>query len=170
MTRSNLFLSLFALTFFGCSGDDKDSGVDFESTDGSSTDSSSETETETGSETETESETESETETETETETGTDTNTNTDTNTDTNTGTSTDCGDVDSLNPGDLVITEVMKNPCVIGEDVDGDGTLDCTVEDVVGEWFEIHNASGSEINLCHLESHRRCKEAHRDSSGHFSR
>ena len=30
--------------------------------------------------------------------------------------------DVDRLRAGDLVITEIHKNPCVLGDDADGDG------------------------------------------------
>ena len=55
---------------------------------------------------------------------------------------------VEALREGNLVITEIMKNPCVIGEDVDGDGNLDCTLEDEAGEWFEIYNNTSESQNL----------------------
>ena len=45
---------------------------------------------------------------------------------------------VDQLVAGDLVVTEIMNNPAV--------------VTDNVGEWFEIYNNSGREINLNGLE------------------
>lgn len=55
---------------------------------------------------------------------------------------------VETLAAGDLIITEIHKNPCVLGEDADGDGTPDCTLEDELGEWFEVYNNYGQEINL----------------------
>ena len=56
--------------------------------------------------------------------------------------------EVDILATGDLIITEINKNPCVLGDDTDGDGNLDCTLEDELGEWFEIYNNFGQEINI----------------------
>ena len=56
--------------------------------------------------------------------------------------------DIENLREGDLIITEIMKNPCVLGDDVDGDGNLDCTVEDEMGEWFEIYNNTSESQNL----------------------
>ena len=56
---------------------------------------------------------------------------------------------IDTLAAGDLIINEIQKNPCVLGEeDADGDGNPDCTLEDELGEWFEIYNNYGEEINL----------------------
>ena len=46
---------------------------------------------------------------------------------------------VDTLAAGDLIINEIQKNPCVLGDDADGDGNPDCTLEDeILGEWFEV--------------------------------
>ncbi|MEQ1567951.1 MAG: lamin tail domain-containing protein [Myxococcota bacterium] len=45
---------------------------------------------------------------------------------------------VGSLSPGDLVITEIMRNPAA--------------VSDSVGEWFELQNVSGGDIDLDGLE------------------
>jgi hypothetical protein len=56
--------------------------------------------------------------------------------------------EIDALRAGDLVITEIHKNPCVIGEDTDGDGNLDCTLDDEMGEWFEIYNNTAESQNL----------------------
>jgi hypothetical protein len=59
-------------------------------------------------------------------------------------GTNPTCTDLEiewelvPLDPGDLVITEIMKNPAAVA--------------DANGEWFEIYNASGGEINLSGLE------------------
>jgi hypothetical protein len=39
-----------------------------------------------------------------------------------------------SQNPGDIVITEIMKNPALVSDDY--------------GEWFEVHNSTGSSIDL----------------------
>ena len=55
---------------------------------------------------------------------------------------------VDTLAAGDLIINEIQKNPCVLGDDADGDGNPDCTLEDELGEWFEVYNHYGQEINL----------------------
>ena len=50
--------------------------------------------------------------------------------------------------PGDLIITEIQNNPCVLGDDSDGDGNQDCTLSDDLGEWFEIYNNSGLDLEL----------------------
>jgi hypothetical protein len=42
--------------------------------------------------------------------------------------------DAESLMPGDLVITEIMQNPTA--------------ASDTVGEWFEVYNASGADVDL----------------------
>lgn len=42
---------------------------------------------------------------------------------------------------GELIVTEIMKNPCAF------DG-LQCTVLDAQGEWFEIHNTTGDVLQL----------------------
>jgi hypothetical protein len=42
------------------------------------------------------------------------------------------------LRPGDLVVTEILRDPSVVG--------------DVDGEWFEVENASGAAVNLRGLE------------------
>ena len=55
---------------------------------------------------------------------------------------------VDTLAAGDLIINEIQKNPCVLGDDADGDGNPDCTLVDELGEWFEVYNNYGQEINL----------------------
>lgn len=84
-----------------------------------------------------------------------DTNTE-DTNTE-ETDTQEEASGADALNVGDLVITEIMKNPCGLAGDLDGDGYVDCAdpgVPDETGEWFEVHNASGAEINLNGLLVH----------------
>jgi hypothetical protein len=58
---------------------------------------------------------------------------------------------IEALSEGDLIITEIMKNPCgLIGEPADN-GSQDCIdpqISDEAGEWFEIYNMSGVEINL----------------------
>ena len=41
---------------------------------------------------------------------------------------------VDDLTTGDLIINEVMQNPSAVGDDL--------------GEWFEVYNASGCEVDL----------------------
>ncbi|MAA79245.1 MAG: hypothetical protein CL916_08285 [Deltaproteobacteria bacterium] len=61
---------------------------------------------------------------------------------------------VDTLAAGDLIITEIQKNPCVLGDDTDGDGNPDCTLEDELGEWVEVYNNFGEEINLKGLIVH----------------
>ncbi len=58
---------------------------------------------------------------------------------------------VSDLNPGEIFITEIMNNPCAEGEDTDGDGDLDCTVEDDNGEWFEIFNNASDDVDLSGL-------------------
>ena len=70
----------------------------------------------------------------------------------------------ESLQVGDIVITEIMKNPCgVTGSEVavNGQGeeylSISCTdpqIADEEGEWFEVYNASGAEINLNGLMVH----------------
>ena len=68
--------------------------------------------------------------------------------------TQTEVSGADALSVGDIVITEIMKNPCVLGGDLDGDGIEDCTVDDAVGEWFEVLNTTSAEINLKGLMIH----------------
>ncbi len=70
----------------------------------------------------------------------------------------------DALAVGDLVITEIMKNPCgVTGMETQINGAgeeylaISCTdpqIADENGEWFEVMNASGMEINLKGLMVH----------------
>ena len=84
-----------------------------------------------------------------------DTNTE-DTNTE-ETDTQEETSGADAINVGDLVITEIMKNPCGLAGDLDGDVYVDCAdpgVPDETGEWFEVHNASGAEVNLNGLLVH----------------
>ncbi len=83
--------------------------------------------------------------------------------TDTN-DTQEDASGADALAVGDLVITEIMKNPCGVtgmSTEVNGAGeeylAIECTatqIEDENGEWFEVMNASGMEINLKGLMVH----------------
>ena len=49
-----------------------------------------------------------------------------------------------SYNAGDIVISEIMKNPC---QEDPADSTL-CLVDDEFGEWVELYNASSSDIDL----------------------
>ena len=70
----------------------------------------------------------------------------------------------ETLQVGDIVITEIMKNPCgVTGSEiaVNGQGeeylSISCTepqIADEEGEWFEVYNASANEINLNGLMVH----------------
>ena len=48
---------------------------------------------------------------------------------------------VDLLIAGDLVINEVLQNPC-------GEYTTTCAVVDGDGEWFEIYNATNIDVDL----------------------
>lgn len=59
--------------------------------------------------------------------------------------------DWSSMSAGDLIVTEVQNNPCVLGDDTDGDGNPDCLLADELGEWFEIYNTSGRELDLIGL-------------------
>lgn len=97
-----------------------------------------------------------------------------DTSTENTEGTDTESSDTDetqedsanaeSLQVGDVVITEIMKNPCgVTGSEtaVNGQGeeylSISCTepqIADEQGEWFEVYNASAGEINLNGLMVH----------------
>jgi hypothetical protein len=54
---------------------------------------------------------------------------------------------LDGLVAGDLVISEIMKNPH--GLAIDG---ASADISDLTGEWFEIYNASGDDLNLRGLE------------------
>ena len=54
---------------------------------------------------------------------------------------------VDSLSVGDLVITEVMQNPCTFDLNANN-GSGGCSVNDDVGEWFEVYNNTNMEIDL----------------------
>ena len=54
---------------------------------------------------------------------------------------------VDMLLPGDLVITEVMQNPCLYDLNANG-GSGGCVLDDTLGEWFEIYNNTNMEIDL----------------------
>lgn len=55
---------------------------------------------------------------------------------------------VSELAAGDLIISEIQKNPCVLGADTDDDGNNDCTLADENGEWFEIYNNTSKNQNL----------------------
>jgi hypothetical protein len=68
----------------------------------------------------------------------------------TDTADSSDTGVVSlsSISEGDIIITEILNNPCVIGPDTNGDGNDDCVVSDENGEWFEIYNKSDVSIDL----------------------
>jgi len=74
------------------------------------------------------------------TDTGSDTGSVTDTDPDTDSGTSSTTGDdtlsVADLEPGDLIITEVMANPNCMGDNC---------------EWFELYNTTGFDIDLMNL-------------------
>ncbi len=74
----------------------------------------------------------------------------------------------DDIAEGDLVITEIMKNPCVCTPagtcPPDETATGECVLDDAMGEWFEIYNASGSELNLMGL----RIKDGNADSPDAF--
>ena len=48
---------------------------------------------------------------------------------------------VDLLIAGDLVINEVLQNPC-------GEYSNGCTINDTEGEWFEIYNATNIDVDL----------------------
>lgn len=48
---------------------------------------------------------------------------------------------VNLLIAGDLVITEVMQNPC-------GEYTSSCAVDDNQGEWFEVYNTTNIDVDL----------------------
>ena len=88
----------------------------------------------------------------------------TDTDTTDTEDTQEDSTSAESLQVGDIVITEIMKNPCgVTGyEDLlDDQGepylSISCTdpqIVDAEGEWFEVYNASSGEINLNGLMIH----------------
>ena len=75
-----------------------------------------------------------------------------------------DSASAETLEVGDIVITEIMKNPCgVTGSEiaVNGQGeeylSISCTepqIADEEGEWFEVFNASANEINLNGLMVH----------------
>ncbi|MEZ5979109.1 MAG: lamin tail domain-containing protein [Planctomycetota bacterium] len=43
-------------------------------------------------------------------------------------------GGGDTANPGDVIVTEIMQNPAAVG--------------DTAGEWFEIYNTTGSDIDI----------------------
>lgn len=53
-----------------------------------------------------------------------------------------------TMGVGDLIITEVQNNPCVLGDDINGDGNPDCLLADDLGEWFEVYNTSGRDLEL----------------------
>ena len=53
-----------------------------------------------------------------------------------------------SYNAGDIVISEIMKNPCQEIEDPNNSTTTICSVDDEFGEWVELYNASAADINL----------------------
>ena len=55
---------------------------------------------------------------------------------------------INELAAGDLIISEIHKNPCVLGDDANGDGNPDCTLDDENGEWFEIYNNTSESQNL----------------------
>lgn len=72
--------------------------------------------------------------------------------------------DAESIRVGDLVITEIMKNPCGVtgmSTEVNGNGDeylkIDCTdpqIADEAGEWFEVYNAGAGDLNLNGLMVH----------------
>ncbi len=62
---------------------------------------------------------------------------------DTDTGSSGEGTPVSALAAGDLVISEIMHNPHGLSVDSGGADSSDLT-----GEWLEIYNASGSDVNL----------------------
>lgn len=80
------------------------------------------------------------------------------------TDTQEDLDDAESIRIGDIVITEIMKNPCGVtgmGPELDGNGNeylkIECTdpqIADDAGEWFEVYNASARDINLNGLMVH----------------
>ena len=88
----------------------------------------------------------------------------TDTDTTDTEDTQEESASAESLQVGDIVITEIMKNPCgVTGSEVavNGQGdeylSISCTepqITDEEGEWFEVYNASSEEINLNGLMVH----------------
>ena len=49
-----------------------------------------------------------------------------------------------SYNAGDIVITEIMKNPC----QVDPSDSSACLVDDSVGEWIELYNSTSGDVEL----------------------
>ena len=77
---------------------------------------------------------EGDTDTDTDSDTDTDTDTDSDTDTDTDADTDSDVLSIDDLGAGDLIITEIMKDPEVVDANV--------------GEWFEVYNSTGSSIDL----------------------
>ena len=57
----------------------------------------------------------------------------------------------EDLTEGNLVITEIQKNPCVLGEPENEDSQAPCLVDDNMGEWFEMYNNTSNDINLKNL-------------------
>jgi hypothetical protein len=53
----------------------------------------------------------------------------------------------DSLSVGDIVITEVMQNPCAFDLNANN-GSGGCSVDDSVGEWFEVYNSTNTDLDL----------------------
>ncbi len=91
--------------------------------------------------------TDADTDTDTDADTDTDTDADTDSDTDADTDTDTDTDPhsagggpipVDQLGPGDLVITEIHRDPDAVADEA--------------GEWFELQNVSGADVELQGLE------------------
>ena len=102
----------------------------------------------TGSDTGTDTGETADTGTDTGSDTGTDTGDTTDTGSDTGDTTDTGSGgggggSAADLAVGDIVITEIMKNPHGLSVD---SGSADSS--DLTGEWFEVHNTTGATVNL----------------------
>ena len=53
-----------------------------------------------------------------------------------------------SYNAGDIVISEIMKNPCHEIEDPNDSTMTICSIDDEFGEWVELYNASSADIDL----------------------
>ena len=61
------------------------------------------------------------------------------------------------LGAGDLVITEIMKNPCGLDDDPNTTPEVECIdpqIADEAGEWFEVLNTTSEAINLNGMRVH----------------
>jgi len=94
----------------------------------------SDADTDADTDTDTDTDTDSDTDSDTDTDTDSDTDTDTDTDSDTDTDTAAPSYPLDQASPGDLVISEIMQNPSAVDDDF--------------GEWFEVYNASGGDLDL----------------------